>query len=189
MDQETLLSLLEEYPVIPAVKNEAGLRRCAESDNPLVFVLHGTVNTIPQIVNSLKAHGKTVFVHMDLLEGLAQKEAAVEFLAKNTQADGVISTRPNLVRCAAALGLMTVQRFFLLDSMSLQNVLKADSQDSANLIEVLPGLMPKVIRQLTGTLRTPLITGGLITDKEDVYSALTAGAAAISTTNEAVWFL
>ena len=35
--------------------------------------------------------------------------------------------------------------------------------------------------------KVPVLTGGLIADKEDVLSALEAGATAISTTNQAVW--
>ena len=34
----------------------------------------------------------------------------------------------------------------------------------------------------------PVIAGGLISDKEDIIAALDAGAAAISSTNPAIWF-
>ena len=37
--------------------------------------------------------------------------------------------------------------------------------------------------------RVPVIAGGLISDKEDIIAALDAGAAAISSTNPAIWFL
>lgn len=189
MDRQTLRSLLEEYPVIPAIKNESGLLRCVESESPLVFVLHTTLGNISSITDFLKSHGKTVFLHMDLIDGLAQKEIAVDFLAANVRADGIISTRPNLIRHAASQGFLTVQRFFLLDSMSLNNILKSGAQDCADLVEVLPGVMPKILRRLSATLPVPLVAGGLISDKEDTINALSSGAAAISTTNEDVWFL
>lgn len=189
MDRQKLLALLEEYPIIPAIKDESGLRRCVESESPLVFVLHTTLGNVTAVTDYLKSRGKTVFLHMDLIEGLAQKEIAVDFLAANIRADGIISTKPNLIRHAASLGLLTVQRFFLLDSMSLNNVLKAGAQDCADLIEVLPGTMPKILRRLSATLQVPLVAGGLISDKEDTINALSSGAAAISTTNEDVWFL
>ena len=75
----------------------------------------------------------------------------------------------------------------LLDSMALKNVERHFSQESADLVEVLPGLMPKIIRQLCRTTGRPIIAGGLITDKEDVTGALGAGAVAVSSTNPAVW--
>lgn len=189
MNRQALLDLLAEYPVIPAIKNESGLHRCLESDSPLVFILHATLNTVSGLVDTLKAHGKTVFVHIDLIDGLSQKEEAVEFLAKNTHVDGIISTRPNLIRHAASLSLLTVQRYFLLDSKSLHNVVKSCATESADLVEVLPGLMPKIIHQLSSIMPVPLVAGGLISDKEDAIAALSAGAAAISTTCESVWFL
>ena len=49
--------------------------------------------------------------------------------------------------------------------------------------------MPKTIRQICKRVHTPVLTGGLIADKEDVMNALNAGAMAISTTNPAVWCL
>ena len=110
MNRQELMDLLADYPVIPAIKNEAGLRRCLESDNPLVFVLHATLNTVSALVDTMKAQHKTVFIHMDLIDGLSQREEAVDFLAKNTRADGIISTKPNLIRHASSLGLLTVQR-------------------------------------------------------------------------------
>lgn len=56
-------------------------------------------------------------------------------------------------------------------------------------MEVLPGLMPKILKKICKTSRVPVIAGGLISDKEDVMGALGAGAAAVSTTNQEVWEL
>ncbi|MEG1720939.1 MAG: glycerol-3-phosphate responsive antiterminator, partial [Pseudoflavonifractor sp.] len=39
------------------------------------------------------------------------------------------------------------------------------------------------------TTGKPIIAGGLIADKEDVTSALSAGAIAVSSTNREIWFL
>ena len=58
-----------------------------------------------------------------------------------------------------------------------------------DVIEVLPGLMPKAIRRLVSYTSVPVIAGGLIGDREDVISMLSAGALAISSTNEDIWFL
>lgn len=92
-----------------------------------------------------------------------------------------------LTRRAKELGLVSVQRFFLLDSMAIQNIEKHLGRDTCDLIEVLPGLMPKIIRRVRAAAGKPVIAGGLITDKEDVTGALGAGAVAVSSTNPAVW--
>jgi glycerol uptake operon antiterminator len=121
------------------------------------------------------------------VKGLSTQEIAVDFIARDTSADGVISTRPALTRKAKSLGLVSIQRFFLLDSMALENIDSRSARESADLIEVLPGLMPKIIRRVIRTAGMPVIAGGLISDKEDIISALGAGAIAVSSTNPAVW--
>lgn len=128
-------------------------------------------------------------VHVDLIDGLASKDIAVDYIAKNTRADGIISTRPNIVHRAKVCGLLAVQRFFLLDSIALNNIGKQPSLKDADAIEILPGLMPKIIRRLVRTIGKPIIAGGLIREKEDIVNALNAGAIAISSTDPNTWFI
>ena len=187
MDAPALFDLLADGPVIAAVKDGDGLSAALESGVPVIFLLCGDILTVGEAAARCHAAGKAVFVHLDLVEGLAQKEIAVDFIARNTQADGIISTRPALTRRARELGLLAVQRIFLLDSMALRNVERHFSPDAADLIEVLPGLMPKIIRKICVSTGKPVIAGGLISDKEDVTGALGAGAIAVSSTNPAVW--
>lgn len=46
------------------------------------------------------------------------------------------------------------------------------------MVEILPGIMPKVIARVADALPIPLICGGLVMDKSDVMEALNAGALA-----------
>ena len=56
-------------------------------------------------------------------------------------------------------------------------------------IDILPGLMPGMIRKLHQATGLPVLTGGLITQKQEVLQALDAGALAISSTAPAVWHM
>lgn len=187
MNCATLLELLADEPVIAAVKDDAGLEAALKSDVSLLFLLYGDILTIDSMVAKVHSAGKKAFVHLDLVDGLSTREVAADFIASHTAADGVISTKPALTRRARELGLVAIQRVFLLDSMALKNVDRHFSQESADLVEVLPGLMPKIIRRLCQSTGKPIIAGGLISDKEDVTGALSAGAVAVSSTNPAVW--
>lgn len=91
------MELLESSPVIAAVKDENGLKRSFESECQVVFILYGNICSIEGIVRQVKEQGKTAIVHADLTAGLSQKEVAVDFIRQNTQADGIISTKPLLV--------------------------------------------------------------------------------------------
>ena len=84
---------------------------------------------------------------------------------------------------AKELGLSAIQRLFIIDSLSMRTAAKTTGLLSPEALEIMPGIMPKILRELSSELETPLIAGGLITQKEDVISALNAGALGVSTTN------
>ena len=44
--------------------------------------------------------------------------------------------------------------------------------------------MPKIIKKINKAVKVPIITGGLIEDKEDIINALGSGAMGISTTKK-----
>lgn len=179
---------LEDCPVIAAVKDEDGLRECLKTDCGIVFVLYGDIMNIASIVDQIKENGKLAMVHLDLIAGLGSKEISVDFICSATRADGIISTKPALIRRANELKLHTVMRFFVIDSMAVENIHRQCEQARPDCIEILPGVMPKIVRRIVQSVRQPVIAGGLITDKEDVMSALDAGAVSISTTKRELWY-
>ena len=192
MNQE-FYDAVEANPVIAAVKSDAGLQAAVEMEEiQVIFVLYGDVCTIPEILERIKAAGKKAMVHIDLIAGLSAKEISVKFIARQTRADGIITTKPALVRRAKELGIFAVLRFFVIDSLALKNIENLEMQcgtSRPDFIEVLPGVMPKVLGRIAKVSRIPMIAGGLITEKEDVIAALSVGAIAVSSTNQDVWKL
>lgn len=192
MNQE-FYDAVEANPVIAAVKSDAGLQAAVEMEEiQVIFVLYGDVCTIPEILERIKAAGKKAMVHIDLIAGLSAKEISVEFIARQTRADGIITTKPALVRRAKELGIFAVLRFFVIDSLALKNIENLEMQcgtSRPDFIEMLPGVMPKVLGRIAKVSRIPMIAGGLITEKEDVIAALSVGAIAVSSTNQDVWKL
>ncbi|MCD7820680.1 MAG: glycerol-3-phosphate responsive antiterminator [Clostridiales bacterium] len=174
-------------PIIAAVKDDKGLQGCLRRrEIRVVFILYGDICSIADIVAAVQNAGKIALVHADLIYGLSPKEIAVDFLQQNAGVDGIISTHQNLIMRARELRMYTVLRVFILDSMSLA---EAGSMSSVgpDFLEILPGVMPDIIRRLHAATKIPLLAGGLIDSKKDAIGALDAGATAISTTNEAVW--
>ena len=53
----------------------------------------------------------------------------------------------------------------------------------------MPGVMPKVLKEIRAYTDIPIIAGGLISDKKDIMAAFDAGADAISTTKQELWFV
>ncbi len=183
MTNTELKQILNTDRFISAIKDEEGLENCIKNDSKVVFVLYGTVMNICQIVKKIKNANKIAFVHIDLVEGLSSKEVAVEFVANNTGADGIISTKQALIKCASAHGLLTVQRFFLIDSLAFSNLKKQLKNPAMDVVEVLPACCTKTIRELKGITDLPIIASGMIQDISDVELAISAGATAVSGTN------
>ena len=182
-----VLESLQDDPVIASVKDASALDDVLASDRAVVFVLYGSVLDIVGIVDRAKDAGKTVFVDVDLLDGFAAREVVVTWLAEHTRADGVLSTKSNLVRAAKRAGLVAIQRFFLVDSFSYHQLPRVVEQAGPDAIEILPGCMPRVITWLRDDTSVPIIAGGLVCDKADVMAALGAGAVAVASSNRDVW--
>ncbi len=180
---------LEASPIIAAVKDDEGLKKCLSSESSVIFILYGDICTISDIVETVKASGKIAMVHLDLIHGLSAKDIAVDFIKKYTRADGIISTKPALIKRAGELGLFSILRLFIIDSMAYENIDRQIKTAKPDLIEILPALMPKIVAKICGLSPVPVIAGGLVSDREDIMALLHAGVLSISSTNEEVWFL
>ena len=193
MKNREFINKIESNPIIAAVKDDNGLEEALTEDIEIIFVLYGDICSIPTIVDKIKKAGKVAMVHVDLITGLNNsKDVCLDFIKNNTKADGIITTKSNLIQHARELELNTVLRYFILDSLALQNIEKQARSPGIKpeIIEFLPGIvLPKMIKRINKVSRVPIIAGGLIADKEDVMNALDAGALAISTTNHDVWEL
>ena len=184
MKRNELAALLHKSPVIAAVRTPEAAVRAAASKSPVAFLLGGSILTIADDMKPLRAAGKRVFLHLDLLEGMGADAVAVQWCARTLHPDGVISTRPKLLKAAEAEGLATVQRLFLMDSVSFDRSVKLLRANPPTMAEVLPGLVPKAIAELAREIESPVIAGGMITEPAEVMRAVQAGALAVSTGEE-----
>ena len=178
---------LSANPVIAAVKNEQQLKLALKSECETVFLLFGDLLNIGDLTRMVRDSGKNAIVHIDLVNGLSSREIAVDFIAKTTCADGIISTKPQLIKRAKELGLFTVLRVFVIDSKAFENISRDRIAVEPDVMEILPGIMPQVITTICKMIPTPIIAGGLISQKKDILAALDAGAIAVSTTNQEIW--
>lgn len=181
-----ILAILEQNPVIPAVHGEKFLK-ALNSPCDVIFSLGESILTVGEHIKLAHEKGKKMLVHIDLAEGVGKDEAGVKYLA-SLGCDGIISTRAQIIKYARREGLFTVQRFFTLDSQGLDGI--SDMMSNANpcMIEIMPGVITKTVSRFAKS-DTPVIAGGLIETKDEVTAALGAGAMAVSTGMEELWYL
>ena len=185
--KKDLLEIIADSPVIAAVKDEEGLAKSLRTDCRIIFILYGNICSLTTIVEKVKSRDKLAIVHADLVQGLSAKTEAIDYIKNNTKADGILSTKGNLVKHAVDIGLIGILRNFIIDSMAMENVKKQVELAPPDMIEIMPGIMPEIIEKLKNEIKLPLIAGGLISNKKDVIAALSAGADAVSTTKEELW--
>ena len=176
----------ENYPVIAAVRSESDFELALSSEVQTVFLLKANIIEIEDLVRRAHEKGKLLFFHVDFIEGLSKDAAGVRYLSAKG-IDGLISTRTGIICAAKELGITCIQRFFMIDSRSVDTALESLKQSKADLIEIMPALAYKSITKMKHSVNTPIIAGGLIEFKEEIYSALSAGAAMISTGKKELW--
>ncbi len=172
--------------VIAAVRDNASFKSAVSSDVELIFDLHPDINTLKSKVRFAHENGKKIFIHIDLAEGIGKDKSGISY-AHQCGVDGIISTRANLIKLARDTGLSAVQRFFAVDSQSVDNITENLKSARADMIEIMPGVLPKVISLVCRRANIPVIAGGLINNMEEIRVALESGASSVSVSKEEFW--
>ena len=186
MQKAELMDILEQNPVIAAIGDDKWADALA-APVQVLFYLSANLLTVSRYVEQAHQAGKYVLVHMDLAEGIGRDRAGVKYLAQ-LGVDGIISTRAQLIQFAKEQGLLTVQRFFLLDSKGMESISEMLRHTNPHFMELMPGVIGKSIERFSKG-STPVIAGGLIETKAEVMDALSGGAAAVSTGKKELWYL
>ena len=174
--------------IAAAIRTERDFSTALRSGVDVVFLLHSNIMTVNQSVKEIHSSGKYAFVHVDFAEGIGKDRAGIEFLAKQG-VDGVLTTRTNVVRMAKEFNMVAVQRFFLVDSHSLTTSVESIRLSKPDIIELMPGIVTKKIKEFAQVSEVPIIAGGLIETEEEVHDALAAGADVVSTGEVKLWTL
>lgn len=185
--KENFINELKSNHIIAAVKDAENLDAALESDSKIIFFLSGSIFNLKQIVQKAKNKNKMIFIHVDLLDGFSKDATALKYICEEICPDGIISTKNNILKTAKAMGFLTVQRVFIIDSLSIETAVKSSHMINPDAIEILPGIMPKITKKISETSAVPLIVGGLIRENNEVEEAINSGALGVSTTSQIIW--
>ncbi|GAQ16948.1 glycerol-3-phosphate responsive antiterminator [Oceanobacillus picturae] len=175
--------------VIASIKKEKDIEKAIKAEADITFLLTGNLINTKDYIDRLRHAGKKVFVHIDFIEGISNTPSAIQYIAQKWRPTGIITTKSNLIKYANEEGLLTIQRIFLIDHSGMKKGIDIAHKCKPHAIEVLPGLMPNIIDNLTKQTRLPIIAGGLISNKNEILQGLRAGALAISTGDPKLWNL
>ena len=182
-----LAEKMKKNPIIAGVKDIEKFDDAVNSDCDIIFLLCGSIFNIKGFVKKAKEKNKVIFIHVDLLDGFSKDAVALKYIYDEIKPDGIISTKNSQLKAAKSLGFMTVQRIFIIDSLSINTAIKASQMINPDAIEILPGIMPKITKKMSDELDVPVIVGGLISDKDEIENALRSGALGVSTSAKELW--
>ena len=184
---KNFLEYLKEDRMIAAIKSPKNLEKFLETDLQTAFLLIGNISVIKRYVDLLKSHNRRVFLHVEKIPGISYDKEGVKFLAKFVKPDGIVSTKSSLIQFAKNEGLATIQRLFLVDTDAVHHGLDTINEIKPDALEIMPGIIPEMIRKVTKKTDIPIITGGLIENQKQIEAALENGAMAVSTGTPRLW--
>ena len=172
--------------IVAAIRTDEELEKVLKTEVETVFDLASDLFTLKKRIELLHKNNRKVFIHFDLATGIGKDKSGMSFV-KAAGVDGIITTRANIIKLAKEEGLFAIQRFFILDSHSIDTTLESLKKSKADMMEIMPGIIPKIIKRLKEEVDIPVIAGGLIETKEEIKEILNNGAFAISTGKEELW--
>lgn len=185
----SLLYKIGQRPIIAAVRSRSETAAALASGVDNLFFMGGSVSEAIESVRECADAGKGAFLHLDLIRGLSSSDKeTLQFVREYIGADGIITPKSHLIKEAGKTGLYAILHLFVLDSLALENGLKLAKATSPDAIELMPGLMSKVIARFADELPDiPVIASGLIQSVEEAAASIHAGATALSVSEKSLW--
>lgn len=178
-----------DQKILPASINMKEFEHFLKSPYEIGIFLDMHIGQLKNISRLAKENGKKMIYHVDLIHGIKNDEYSTEYICQEFKPYGLISTKSGVILKAKQKGVIAVQRIFLIDSHALENGYKLIGKTLPDFIELLPGAMPQMIKEVKERVNIPIFAGGLIRTPEDVQNALDAGASAITTSKRELWDL
>lgn len=173
--------------ILPAIRKIEDVDKLMSSNYEYIVILDMHVARLRPIFQMAEANNKKLIIHMDLVHGLKSDEYSTEYICQEYKPFGLISTKGSVIIKAKQKGVKSIQRLFLLDTSSIEKSFALIERTQPDYIEVLPGIMPKIIKDILNRTNKEVFAGGLIDTIDEVELAYEAGAIAITTSNKELW--
>lgn len=177
-------------PIIPYVTEGFDKHPALIARASMVMIGGGELAEMPDLMSRLSRppfEKLPVLLHIDLVNGLANDESGLRYVATLDRIDGIVTVRHHLAPLAKKLGLMCVVRLFLQDGRAVERGLAVIDKSKPDAIELLPGVAFLQVPERFAKLPIPVIAGGLIRSRQTVEAIRAAGCKAVSTSNVTLW--
>jgi glycerol uptake operon antiterminator len=180
---------MDKQKVIPAISNHKRFKEFLESDLVYGILLNFQLAQLEDLVKQMKASHKKVLIHSELIKGLSSDEYGAIYLIQVLNVDGIISSKPKVIEVCKKRGIMGIYRFFIKDTISLEQSLEIGRRLKPDFVEILPSACFELIDEIKNELHAHVLMGGLIRSREEVMRCFEYGAIAVTASDPKLWEL
>ncbi len=173
--------------VLPAISNHQILKKFLDSSYTYGILMNFQLAQLKGLVDACHQKGKKILIHSELIKGLSHDEYGAIFLIQELKVDGIISSKPKVIEVCKKRKVIGIFRFFLKDSMSLEQSIALTLKIEPVYLEVLPASCTDMIEVIKKAVNSEILMGGLIQNINQVNKCLDAGAIAVTTSNPELW--
>jgi glycerol uptake operon antiterminator len=177
----------EGQKILPAIRSMKDFDKMLETSFEYGVFLDLHVGMLKSVFQYARQQNRKMFLHIDLIHGLSNDEYGAEYVCQEVKPYGIISTKGNVIKKARQKSVYATQRMFVIDSSAMKRSIDLIHKTDPDYIEVLPGVVPKIITEIREKTGKPIFAGGLIDTIEEVEAAIEAGATAITTSDRTLW--
>jgi len=179
--------LMLKQKVIPAIGNHEDLRTFLSLDLEYGILMNFQLAQLNDLVTMMKKANKKVIIHSELIKGLASDEYGAIYLIQNLNVDGIISSKPKVIEICKKRKVLGIFRFFLKDTLSLDQSIELTKNINPDYLEILPALSFEIIKFIKTKVNSQILMGGLISDANQINKCIENGAIAVTTSNKVLW--
>lgn len=183
-----IIDLLEDYPVIPLIRNIELLDVALESPSKIIFWAVQSVFGIADKVEKCHKKNKFIFLYIDDIPEAYIGTEGLVYIKNHVCPDGILTETKELMRNCKSLGLFTIFRYEITSEMIEYSQWSDMECVCPDILEIIPGRYGHILYDISKKMTIPIISGGNIKNKGDVLYCLRNGALGVSTTKVSLWF-
>ncbi|UYN56364.1 glycerol-3-phosphate responsive antiterminator [Lacticaseibacillus chiayiensis] len=176
--------------IIPSSINGRNLNYALQAPAKVILLSGVSIGNLKGFVQAIHKQKKQAVVHIDILAGFKADDVGMHLLKNLYHLDGILTSNVRALTQGKHLGMTTVYRLPLIDSLSLAkaaDILKnADNYDA---VQVLPAIcaVNETDHLKHVFMHKPLIASGLIETEDQVKLAFSAGYQFVATSRQNLW--
>ncbi len=178
---------MQNQKIIPAINNHKKFKLFLETDLQYGILMNFQLAQLEDLVKQMKNHNKKVLIHSELIKGLSSDENGAIYLIQSLNVDGIISSKPKVIEVCKKRNVIGIYRFFIKDTISLQQSLAIGKRLRPQYVEILPSSCYELVDEIKNEVHCEILLGGLLRSKEQIDKCFEHGAKSVTISNTDFW--